>query len=252
MVRVRLSPTPPILAMLSIGAYGQALPDIAIPMGDHGALVLTHPRFIEGPSGVYPTLTFDVVDHTTAPWNSITIHFDIGATCNDGKEIRQWSVSADVESETSKIGPWKPRGSYPYGTDFGFLEDRVRGCRAELIKAQPCPGGSMKAVLPTTPESWWTCSLGNNRPDLTEEIRSAQLRRANTAKGLAEKRKREQAEEDARVQKVRADEEAKTAAQRAACSSVYRNTANKKLGDLTVKELQQVQACQTLGMYPPH
>ena len=41
-------------------------------------------------------------------------------------------------------------------------------------------------------------------------------------------------------------------AQRAACSSAYRNTANRKLGDLTVKELQQVQACQTLGMYPPH
>jgi len=250
MVRRGLSSIAPILAVLSIGAYGQALPDIPVPMGDRGALVLTHPRFIEGPDpfGAYrPRLTFDVVDHTTTPWNSITIHFDIGATCNGGKEIRQWSVSADVERDTIKTSP-----SYPYGTDFGFLEDRVRGCRTELIRAQPCPGGSMKAVLPTTPESWWTCSLGNDRPDLTEEIRSAQLRRANTAKGLAEKRKREQAEEDARVQKVRADEEAKTAAQRAACSSVYRNTANKKLGDLTVKELQQVQACQTLGMYPPH
>jgi hypothetical protein len=38
---------------------------------------------------------------------------------------------------------------------------------------------------------------------------------------------------------------------RAACSVVYKNTANKKVGDLTVKEAQQVQGCQVLGLYPP-
>jgi hypothetical protein len=38
---------------------------------------------------------------------------------------------------------------------------------------------------------------------------------------------------------------------RATCSAVYRNTADKKVGDLTVKEEQQVRACQALGLYPP-
>lgn len=38
---------------------------------------------------------------------------------------------------------------------------------------------------------------------------------------------------------------------RAACSAIYKNTADKKIRDLTVKEEQQVRNCQTLGLYPP-
>lgn len=38
---------------------------------------------------------------------------------------------------------------------------------------------------------------------------------------------------------------------RAACAAVYQNTADKRMGDLTVKEDQQVKACQALGLYPP-
>ena len=38
---------------------------------------------------------------------------------------------------------------------------------------------------------------------------------------------------------------------RRGCQIIYLTTSDKKLSDLTVKELQQVQACQTLGLYPP-
>jgi hypothetical protein len=38
---------------------------------------------------------------------------------------------------------------------------------------------------------------------------------------------------------------------RAACSAVYKDTADKKIRDLTVKEEQQVRNCQALGLYPP-
>jgi hypothetical protein len=38
---------------------------------------------------------------------------------------------------------------------------------------------------------------------------------------------------------------------RASCSLIYRNTAEKKVGDLTVNEEQQVRRCQGLGLYPP-
>jgi hypothetical protein len=35
----------------------------------------------------------------------------------------------------------------------------------------------------------------------------------------------------------------------AACSVIYQNTINKKISDLTVREEQQVRACQALGFY---
>jgi hypothetical protein len=74
-------------------------------------------------------------------------------------------------------------------------------------------------------------------------------------KRLAAEHKRKQAELDARIAKERADEEARTVEERrkirAACSTIYQNTADTKLKDLTVKEDQQVRACQALGLYPP-
>ena len=74
-------------------------------------------------------------------------------------------------------------------------------------------------------------------------------------KQLAAEQKRKQAELDARIAKERADEGAKAAEERrkirAACSTIYQNTADTKLKDLTVKEEQQVRACQALGLYPP-
>ena len=40
-------------------------------------------------------------------------------------------------------------------------------------------------------------------------------------------------------------------AARATCGAVYRKASDKKVSDLTVKEEQQVRACQALGLYPP-
>jgi hypothetical protein len=84
------------------------------------------------------------------------------------------------------------------------------------------------------------------KKDAAEAARRKQL--------SAEQRKKD-AERDARIAKYRAEEEAKTAEERrkirAACSAIYQTTADKKLKDLTVKEDQQVRACQALGLYPP-
>jgi len=38
---------------------------------------------------------------------------------------------------------------------------------------------------------------------------------------------------------------------RARCAEVYKATIDKKVGDLTVREEEQVRACRTLGLYPP-
>jgi hypothetical protein len=94
-----------------------------------------------------------------------------------------------------------------------------------------------------------------------EEQRAAEAQAKKDAaeaarrKRLAAEQKRKQAELDARIAKERADEEAKAAEERRkirlACSTIYQSTADKKLKDLTVKEEQQVRACQALGLYPP-
>ena len=66
---------------------------------------------------------------------------------------------------------------------------------------------------------------------------------------------RKQAEEELRYAKAKAEQDAKEAAERrklrAACSVLYQNTADRKIADLTVREEQQVRACQALGLYPP-
>lgn len=61
-----------------------------------------------------------------------------------------------------------------------------------------------------------------------------------------EEARRKAAEETERKQK--AEEQAKV---RAACQQAYNKTADKKVADLTVREEQQVRACQALGLYPP-
>jgi uncharacterized membrane protein YqiK len=78
---------------------------------------------------------------------------------------------------------------------------------------------------------------------------------AERKRRLAAEQKRKDAEEAARLAKIKAEEDAGAAAERAriraACASIYKTTADKKVSDLTVKEAQQVQACQALGLYPP-
>jgi hypothetical protein len=74
-------------------------------------------------------------------------------------------------------------------------------------------------------------------------------------KRLAAEQQREQAQADAQHAKEKAEEDANVAEEqrqvRAACALIYKDTADKKIGDLTVKEEQQVRTCQALDLYPP-
>jgi hypothetical protein len=71
----------------------------------------------------------------------------------------------------------------------------------------------------------------------------------------AAEQKKKDAERDARIAKERAAESARAAEERrkarVSCSGIYENTIDKKVGDLTVREEQQVRACQALGLYLP-
>ena len=268
-----------ILAVVSINLHGQSIPDITIPYGNRlgESLVLAHPSFIaHGETLDRFELDFDLIDNTTSGWKTATIHLEMGGTCNDGKEIRQWAAAVFLNAPLSKRSP----EHHTYTGLDPSLDDKVRGCRAELIKANVDRGIPMEEIEPPslilvspygTPVRRETVLpvpdplglfLQEEKPhsDLTEEIVAAKTRREATERQLAEKRaaelrrltadrKKAQAEQDAALAKARTEEEAKKATLQVVCSSIYESTANKRLGDLTVKESQQVQACQTLGMY---
>jgi hypothetical protein len=200
----------------------------------------------------------------------VRLRFDFGGLCA-GKP-RQWSIPITVT------------GLPPYSHDFEHVE---RGTQA--VSASPKPiklGGNValplpadltgcgveivKAALLSAEGDSATIAGASAEPeDLSNELRAIQAQRdveaaeqakkdagdAARQKRLAAERKKKQAEDDARSAKAKAERDAQQAEERrqvrAACSAVYQGTANKKIGDLTVREEQQVRACQALDLYPP-
>lgn len=170
-------------------------------------------------------------------------------------------VERGTQSVSSSIKPIKLAGKIALS-----LPD-LEGCSVEIVKTVLLSAESDKATI-----------VGTNTepPDLSNELRAIQARRdveaAEQAKEAAEQAKKEVADEarqkrlaaeqkkkdaelNARIAKERAQEEARAAEERrkvrAACAVIYLSTADKKLKDLTVREEQQVRACQALGLYPP-
>lgn len=145
------------------------------------------------------------------------------------------------------------------------------GCKTEIITA--------KLILAENPKTHVDGVTGE-RVDLEKRLQELKAQREAEAAAQAEEerkaaeeqakkdaaeaarrnrqaaeQKRKQADADARYAKVKAKADAKAAEEkrktRAACGVIYQNTIDKKVKDLTVREEQQVRACQALGLYPP-
>ena len=97
-------------------------------------------------------------------------------------------------------------------------------------------------------------SLEFSLPSSWQSPEDERLAAQKIQKAAAEE-KRKRAEENARYARIKAEEDAKAVTERAkvraACALIYKNTIDKKINDLTVREEQQVRACQALDMYPP-
>ena len=144
--------------------------------------------------------------------HEVRLRFDIGGLCL--KEHTQWS-------ETT-------RDEFRFSTSNGFRLEDAQGCTVELIK--------VSLASHDLPEI-----------DFTDQLKSIQAKRdaeAVRAKRLA-----------AEAKKARSAQDAKDAAGRqkirAACTAIYQSTIDKKVKDLTVREEEQVRACQALDLYPP-
>jgi hypothetical protein len=193
--------------------YGE---DITIPL-EGGKVVIRNAQFTPAAT---PELSFKIENQTSQPWWTLTLRFDIAGTC-DGK-IHRWSVPATTSlgwSEDHFVGN-------AYREEVDTQIGKVDGCHTDSISA--------KLVL---------AQNSNHRVLAPEEAKKEELEAARQ-KRLTAERNRKRAEEEAKS----AEEQRKI---REACSALYQNTADKKIKDLTVREDQQVRACQALDLYPP-
>ena len=152
-----------------------------------------------------------------------------------------------------------------------FPQGRVAGCVAETIKAHLVEAEN--SIVHIDGVTGARIDLGKQRAEAeaakveqeriaaeekAEQDRIAAEKQAKEdaaaaarQKRRAEERKKKLAEDDARTAKAKAERDARAAEERrqdrAACSAVYQSTADKKIGNLTVREEQQVRACQALA-----
>jgi hypothetical protein len=258
-----------VATLFGAAVYGD---DLTLPL-DGGNIVIRAQFIQQNKFGSYlPELVLQITNQTSSPRRTLKLQIDVGGFCNG--EPRQWTVPV-----ATSLGWAQDHQLVKEYKDYVIpLVGKVDGCRAEIIKA--------KLLLA---ESFTTRIDGETgeRVDLEKQLQEIKAKRdAETAahdaevaaqaeaerktaeaqakkdaaeaarqKRLAAERKRKETEENARLEKERADEQAKTAKQqqtlRAGCLLVYQNTADKKVSDLTVKEEQQVRACQALGLYSP-
>jgi len=195
--------------------------DITIPL-DNGKLLIRKARLVtpgvEG--GDIAELSFEIENHTSAAWWTIELDFLITGRCNGEK--RRWTVPA-----TTSVGWAEDHVVRNVDKEmFEIREAKINECAIETIDAMLnlAQNGTTRIVSP--------------------ELAKKEAAEAAHRKRLAAEQKRTEDEE-----RAKAAEERKRV--RAVCAAIYQSTADRKISDLTVKEEQQVRACQALGLYPP-
>jgi hypothetical protein len=247
------------VGLLSVVGLIAQTDDITIPLDD-GSILISAQFIHENYVHLYvPELVLKLTNRTSSSWNTLKLQFDIGGLCNG--QPRQWTI--------------------PVVTSLGWLEDhqivkdysdyviplvgKVDGCTSEIIKARLVLAENQNVHID---------GISGERVDLQKQRQEIEAKQKIDAAEEAED-KRQIAEEerqaaqakvnDARlVEELEARKDAKRSALEAAhvrllrkrlavaCNSVYQNTIDKKVTDLTVREAEVVKKCQDVGMYPPN
>jgi hypothetical protein len=271
-----------LAASFWVAAYGE---DITLPLED-GSILIQNPQLqMDRYAVAEPALSFTLRNRTSTPWTKLKLQFEIDARCNVGH--RHWSRTEETflgwmgdpavqNVNLSEEGKEKVSLTVrAYSGRMLFPQGRVDGCRVETIKATLV--GAENSRVRFDGVTGTRIDLEKQRAEeaaaKTEQERIAAEKQAELdrialnaeakrdaaeaarQKRLAADRRKKQAEEDARYAQAKAEQDAKEADERrkirAACSVIYEKTAEKKIRDLTVREEQQVRACQALGLYPP-
>jgi hypothetical protein len=280
----------PLILILASAAVAQGVDPptaITIPL-EEGKLTIVAQFIRVNKYGDYvPELSFGLTNETSSAWRTIRLQFDIGGICN-GK-TRQWSIPAVVGIAYTLDRPMMktyadtviPLVGKVDGCETEIIKaslvsaesskvhiDRVTGERVDLekqlqeLKAKRDAEAAVKAeVQRRAAEEELKAAEAEAKMEAAEAAAQAEAQAKKQAaeaarqKRLAAEEKRKDAERDALISKYRAEQEAAAAEERrkirAACAAIYKSTADMKIKDLTVKEEQQVRACQALGLYRP-
>jgi len=221
--------------------------DINLPLDDGNILI--HAQFIrdDGFGSNVPELALKLKNQTTSSWRTLKLQFDIGGLCKG--EPQQWTVP--VVTDLGWTGDHELVKEY---TDTVIsLVGKADGCKAEIIRASLVLAENSRLRIDGT--TGQRVDLQKQLQELKEEREAEASVQAETERKAAEARAEAKAKTDAAEAARRKREEAEAALERrkarAACRAIYRSTIDKKVNELTVREDQQVRACQALDMYPP-
>lgn len=258
-----------LLFALVLPLFSNAVPGepIELPLGAGQIAVRVHFIQVNEFGNYVPRLTVLVENRTNSPWSTVRLKLDLGGLCNG--EPRQWALGARMALR------WAPDSSLI--TSYTNLEiplvEKVDGCEVELVRAQLVEARSPETSIDNTGIVHEDIDFRKELEairlirDQEELIQAAELERlqeinrkeaqkeALRQKRLADERRKRRTEEAARAARQREIEAAAAAEERrkirSACLQIYKATADRRVSSLTVREEQQVRACQSLGLYPP-
>lgn len=179
---------------------------------------------------------FTVVNNTPDGWD-LKLQFDGSVQCGGQAKVLSLTAKISVRQGSLKIAEYGSEEKTP-GKDSGCVVEKFN---ASILTAE---NRKLRINVAT-----------GERVDLEKQRELA-----------AEAQAKQEAIEGARQRKIAAEQKKKddaVAAQKAAqkaeemrklranCTVIYQSTIDKKVKDLTVREEEQVRACQVLGMYPP-
>jgi flagellar biosynthesis GTPase FlhF len=249
---------------------------------------------LAGTGTMAPVLSFRAVNKTSSPWNVVKLQFYMGGICNGEPRQWSHTVVMGLGWMKEKplandyTDTILPLVGEVNGCDTEIIKaelvlaenpklhiDGVAGeppnfqKQLREIEQKRKADAAVKAEQERIAAEQERIAAEQERVAAEEYVAKAkqeriaaveQAKKENAAeeahqKRVAAERRKKEAEDQARIAKAKAEEQAKAAEERrkirAACSTIYQNTADKKVSNLTVREEQQVRTCQALDLYPP-
>jgi hypothetical protein len=239
--------------------------DIALPLDD-GNIIIRDAQFKIVGSNI-SEISYTLVNQTSSDWRTLKLQFEVKTTCAQPDslfgeridETRQMTVPMYVNNN----GEWAltNHATVPYTQSVTRFFSNMNWCKTVEINSVSLIFAENDKIQIDVLTGERT-DMEKQRQGLAEaERRAAEAQAKKDAaeaarrRQLAAEQKKKDAELNARIAKSRAEREAAAAEEerklRANCTLIYQNTIDTKVKDLTVREEQQVRACQVLGLYPP-
>lgn len=273
--------------LLASSAFGQAPEQehrsanyITIPL-DGGTVVIQDARFIrlDDFGDFVPELSFAIVNRTSSGW-SLKLQFDVSGSCGGGR--REWSIPTTLTLVNKPLSVTHKDSVIPlFGKVDGCHSDSIAaklvvaenaiiridgatGERTDLKAKREAERLAREAEIADRAERIRVAAQAQAEKEAAEaetkrlaaeaEAKNAAVAAAKRKRLMAEQKKRD-AEQHAlnlkKIAELKAEIVIELQRARAVCAESYRNTSDKKLRDLTVKEAEQIRRCQSADMYPP-